>query len=78
MPKLTNKKTKDYWVKIKRWHLGLGDYDGDWCDKPDYNQLLEIVAQATATIITQEKDIDILNQSIINIKKELKKLKSKK
>lgn len=77
MPKLTTKKHKDYWLSVKRWHLGLEDYDGDWCDKPDYNQLLEIVATATATIITQENDIDTLNTAIIEIKKELKKLKSK-
>lgn len=78
MSKLITKKQKDYWVKIKRWHLGLEDYDGDWCDKPTYEQLLEIVATATATIITQENDIDTLNNAIIEIKKELKKLKSKK
>lgn len=78
MPKLTTKKTNDYWVKIKRWHLGLEDYDGNWCEKPTYDELLEIIATAKATIITQGKDIETLNQAIIEIKKEFKKLKAKK
>jgi len=78
MPKLTTKKTNDYWVKIKRRYLGLEDYDGHWCDKPTYDELLEIIATAQATIITQNNDIETLNNAIIEIKKELKKLKSKK
>lgn len=78
MPKLTTKKTKDYWLQIKRFHFGLEDYNGRWSEKPDYDELLEIVAKATATIITQGNDIDTLNNAIIEIGKELKKLKSKK
>jgi len=78
--KLSNKKEKEFWHTTKKWHFGLGpdpcNPDGRW----DYELLpnLEMVkelARARAENIINKYDIDILNAGLIELTKEVKRLR---
>ena len=81
--KLLNQKTQNFWHSVKEWHFGIAPSPYGSESKWDYNlisnlEMVEELAKARAENIINRNNIDILNKGIIELTKEVKKLKKLK
>ena len=78
MPKLANQNKINYWINLKLFHFGLAPSPVGCLPEPISNQAVkEQLAIARAMNIVNEHNIKTLNNAIIELRKDIKKLKSK-
>ena len=82
MPKLLNKAKQEFCLDIKMYHFGLAPdpYKKERWDTEEISilEMKQELAKARAKNIINKYNIDTLNQAIIDLKKEFKKLKKLK